>query len=580
MRSYFIAFVCLVSMWSCKPKIESAKSIEDEAFTSYTSRFDDQLWQVFPESGQWNGYHAVDSMLTIVDSLQLGKQLAFAATHQDSLRTFVFEKLTPNQQTDYKLIETALSQIEWQIKEEKAHVWNPSNYNVCGLFSDILDNNYDSLENRLANFSFKLNKVPAYYAAAKANIVNPTLEHTLLAISQNESSVSVFDEDLKAALLNTKWTEAQKAEIIAKADKAKLAVLDYVKWLKELKNSNPKDFRLGSELYEKKFKYEIQSRYSAQEVLVKALERKKYLHQKMNELADQLWPKYFGNTAKPDDNLLKIKLLIAEISKKHISADSFQLAIEKQIPDLTNFVKQKNLLYLDSTKPLVVRKEPAYMAGVAGASISSPGPYNTNGNTYYNVGSLAKMGKEEAESYLREYNYYILQILNIHEAIPGHYAQLVYSNKAPSIIKSILGNGTMIEGWAVYSELMMLENGYGNNEPEMWLMYYKWNLRSVCNTILDIGVHTNNLSKKEAIHLLVDEAFQQSAEAENKWKRATLTQVQLCSYFTGFTEICELREEIKKREGQNFDLKTFHESFLSYGSAPVQFIRELMLARK
>jgi uncharacterized protein (DUF885 family) len=243
---------------------------------------------------------------------------------------------------------------------------------------------------------------------------------------------------------------------------------------------------------------------------------------------------------------------------------------------LVEFIKNKNLIYIDPSKPLVVRKEPAYMAGVAGASISSPGPYDKNGNTYYNVGSLSGWDEATAESYLREYNQYILQILNIHEAIPGHYTQLVYANQSPSLIKSILGNGAMIEGWAVYTEKMMLENGYGNNDPAMWLMYYKWNLRSTCNTIIDYSIQVNNMQKESVIDLLTKEAFQQQAEAEGKWKRATLTQVQLCSYFTGFTEIVDLREAIKIKEKEQFDLKKFHETFLSFGSAPVKYIAELM----
>ena len=241
------------------------------------------------------------------------------------------------------------------------------------------------------------------------------------------------------------------------------------------------------------------------------------------------------------------------------------------------------MIDLDPSKPLVVRKEPAYMAGLAGASISSPGPYNKNGNTYYNVGSLAGWDQNRAESYLREYNYYILQILNIHEAIPGHYMQLIYSNQSPSIIKSIFGSGSMVEGWAVYSERMMLENGYGavgnSNEasPEMWLMYYKWNLRSTCNTILDYCVHTKNMAKEEAINLLMNEAFQQQAEAEGKWRRVSISQVQLCCYFTGYTEIYDFRETYKKLKGDKFNLKEFHEKFLSYGSAPVKYISALML---
>jgi hypothetical protein len=224
------------------------------------------------------------------------------------------------------------------------------------------------------------------------------------------------------------------------------------------------------------------------------------------------------------------------------------------------------------------------MAGVAGASISSPGPYDKEGDTFYNVGSLASYSNEDAESFLREYNKYILQILNIHEAIPGHYAQLVYSNQSPSMIKSIFGNGAMIEGWAVYTERMMLEEGWAKNtelngkveEDEMWLMYCKWHMRVVCNTILDYSLHNLNMSKEEGLNLLMNEAFQEKAEAEGKWKRATLTQVQLCSYFTGYSEIHDLRESLKQKQGNQFQLKKFHERFLSFGSAPVSEIKKLM----
>lgn len=417
--------------------------------------------------------------------------------------------------------------------------------------------------------------VPAYYEAAKANIKSPTIEHTELAIQQNLGGVTVFEDDLKKAIDSAKLDENEKKEILARAATAADAVKGYAEWLKKLDNKTPRSFRLGKELHSKKFDLEIQSSYSVDSIYAIAVAHKNDLHKKMVVLANELWPKYMGKSPKPADSLKLIRAVIDEISLKHVKRDSFQLAIEKQIPGLTEFVKQKDLIYLDPSKPLVVRKEPAYMAGVAGASVSAPGPYDKNANTYYNVGSLNGWTPERAESYLREYNNYSLQILNIHEAIPGHYAQLVYSNQSPSIIKSVLGNGAMVEGWAVYTEIMMLENGYGNNSPEMWLMYYKWNLRVTCNTILDISVHTRDMSKEQAMHLLADEAFQQQAEAEGKWRRVSLTQVQLCSYFTGFWEIYQFREELKKSMGDKFNLKEFHEKFLSYGSAPVKYIKQM-----
>jgi uncharacterized protein (DUF885 family) len=423
-----------------------------------------------------------------------------------------------------------------------------------------------------------MQNIPAYYEAAKKNIKNPTKEHTQLAIDQNLGGLSVFEKDLEDALKKDNTKKEIADGIRARAKEAITAIKDFADWLKNLKNETPRSFRLGKELYAKKFEYDIQSGYTADEIYKKALEHKEELHKQMFELSKQLWSKYLADKKMPENKLEAIKMMIDKLSLKHVAADSFQIAIEQQIPKLVEFIKQKDLIYIDPSKPLVVRKEPAYMAGVAGASISAPGPYDKNGNTYYNVGSLSGWDKEKAESYLREYNHYILQILNIHEAIPGHYTQLVYSNQSPSIIKAILGNGAMIEGWAVYTERMMLESGYGNNEPEMWLMYYKWNLRATCNTILDYGVHTKDLSKEDAMHLLIDEAFQQKAEAEGKWKRVSVTQVQLCSYFTGYTEIYDFREELKKKMGDKFNLKQFHEKFLSYGSAPVKYIKQLMLA--
>jgi uncharacterized protein (DUF885 family) len=297
----------------------------------------------------------------------------------------------------------------------------------------------------------------------------------------------------------------------------------------------------------------------------------------MLALTQKLWPVYFPEQPMPD-GLVAVKQMIARLSQKHVSRDSFLIAIRQQIPQLVKFVQTKNLLSQDLSKPLEVRPTPGYLQGVAGASISAPGPYDKEATTFYNVTPLTGYSAAQAESYLREYNYYMLQILNIHEAIPGHYTQLVYSNRAPSIVKSVLGNGAMVEGWAVYAEQMMLENGYGQQSPEMWLMWYKWNLRVALNAILDYSVQVNNMTQSEAIKLLTQEGFQEEAEAQEKWKRATLSQVQLSSYFAGYSEIVDLREELKKKKGKDFNLKAFHEQFLSYGSAPVKYIRKMMLA--
>jgi len=553
----------------------------NNAFDAYKNRFILATWKQNPAWASSEGFHLYDSILNVPDSDARKSELLFCSQHLDSLKCFNIITLSDNNKIDHHLITAHLQSTQWNINTFKSFIWNPANYNVCGDFAQMLANNYDSLDTRLRNFYIKLKNVPAYYEAAKLQVKNPTIEHTQLAIMQNQGGLSAFNEDLEDALTKSNLNETEKSELIARAEKATLAIKNYIDHLKNLNNSTPRSFRIGSELYAKKFEHNIQSGYTAAEICAKAMAHKIDLHNKMYAVTKKLWKQYIIDKALPQNKLLAIKQMIDTLSVNHVAADSFQTAIEQQIPMLTSFIKEKNLLYLDSSKPLVVRKEPAYMAGVAGASISSPGPYDAMGNTYYNVGSFSGWDSARIESYLREYNTYILQILNIHEAIPGHYAQLVYSNKSPSIIKSIFGNSAMVEGWAVYTELMMLENGYGksngNSEDEMMLMYYKWNLRSTCNTILDYNVHVKNLSKENAINFLINEAFQQKAEAEGKWKRVTVSQVQLASYFTGYTEIYDLREILKKKMGKSFNLKAFHEKFLSYGSAPVKYIKALML---
>lgn len=552
-------------------------------FKAFEDRFITEFWKQNPGWASYVGFHDYDSLLIIPNEESRNAEMAFCKSYLDSLNQFDQSKLSRTELTDLLMIRNQLESTIWYTEVFKGHEWNPSSYNVGGAFGIMINGRYAPLDERLRAMSTKMEQLDAYYEAAKANIKNPTVQHTDLAIMQNEGALAVFGSSLIDSVDASGLSHVEKENLLANIEFAKMAIQDYIDFLsmevKPTLKANARDFRIGKDLFTQKFQYDIVSTYSAEEVYEKAVETKVELHGKMLALTKDLWSTYFGTKAMPSDTLLAIRSMIDKLSLQHCHRDSFQATIEAQIPELTKFVNDHDLLFLDPEKPLVVRREPAYMAGVAGASISAPGPYDKFGDTYYNVGTLENYTADEAESYLREYNSYILQILNIHEAIPGHYAQLVYANQAPSLVKSIFGNGAMIEGWAVYTERMMLEEGYGNNSPEMWLMYYKWNLRTVCNTILDYSIHVNGMTEEQAMDLLVNQAFQQEAEAKGKWKRATLSQVQLCSYFTGFYEIMQLRNELKEKQGDAFKLKAFHEEFLSFGSAPVKYVRDMMLSK-
>jgi uncharacterized protein (DUF885 family) len=542
--------------------------------------FMDSMWHISPEAASVQGYHRYDSLLNIPDSTGRQHILAFADYADGKLKSFIYDSLSDLNKTDYKLIENYVASTRFYENEFKEYEWNPASYNIGDAMDYVINNNPAPLEEKLKNLTARLRKVPAYYAAAEYNIHKPTKEHTNLAIDQGKGLLEFFDHIFPDSVRVSKLTAEEKDAFNKNASAARAAVVNYTNWLRDLQKGfnkdNTRSFAIGKDLYAKKFNYDIQCGISSDEMYQKAVARKAVLHQEMYELVKQLWPANLDGIAMPKDTLTAIRAMIDHLSAKHCQRDSFMSTIEHQLPDLVQFINEKKLITLDPSKPLKVRKTPEYMAGVAGASINSPGPYDKNGNTYYNVTPLTGYTPAKAESYLREYNDYVLQILNIHEAIPGHYVQLIYANKSPSIVKTIFGNGAMIEGWACYVERMMIEAGY-HKSPEMQLFYDKWNLREACNFLLDYNVQVNGWTEDQVMDLLVREGFQQSAEAHEKYKRATLSQVQLTSYFSGLTEILELRDEMKKKLGDKFDLRAFHEQFLSYGSAPVKDIRALML---
>ena len=550
-------------------------------FSQFSEQFIAALWQQYPEASLWAGYGKYDDIITIPNQAARTASVAFSKAWLAKLAAFDIEQLSDSQKIDYHLIENRLKRDIWHTETFKSWQWNPANYNVSYGFATILNSRFKSDDEKLKLVLERLKYVPDYYQAAQENIDTPTIEYTQLAIAQNQGAFSVLNDELLEKLATSLLTAEEKQLFKQRFAAAKSAINGYVSFLTNLEkelteNGNARSFRIGEELYEQKFAFDIQSGYSAKQMYQKALEDKARVTAEMVKITDSLWPKYFADTPRPESDRDAIAKLIKHLSVKHVKRENFVSEIKRQIPELEKFVIENDLITLDPEKPLVVRETPEYMRGFAGASISAPGPYDKKENTYYNVSPLDGMSDEQAESYLREYNHWILQILNIHEAIPGHYTQLVYANESPSLVKSILSNGAMIEGWAVYTERMMLEQGYGNFEPEMWLMYYKWNLRVICNTILDYAIQVKGISREEGLDLLMNGAFQERAEAEGKWRRATLSQVQLTSYYSGYREIYDFREAQKQKLGDDFDLKAFHEEFLSFGSAPVKYIRQLM----
>jgi uncharacterized protein (DUF885 family) len=295
--------------------------------------------------------------------------------------------------------------------------------------------------------------------------------------------------------------------------------------------------------------------------------------------ANSLWTKYYPSQSKPKDSLQMVQMVLDKIQLQHATPAAFFDSLTSQVNQLKAFIVQKDLFDFDTAAtPIKVRIMPEYARGFSVANAEFTPPYQKKGTTYYNIDDLTLYPAEKAESVLREYNNYSSQLLSIHEAVPGHCVQGIYNNKKSNdVVRAVFQNGAMIEGWAVYAESMMLENGWGNHSPEMELIHDKLKLRELANVIIDYELQCQNASQESLVNLMVKECFQTGAQAEEKYHRATVSQVQLCSYYSGSTAIQSLREDYKKKMGDKYSLKDFHEKFLSYGSSPVKYIRERMM---
>ncbi|KQY90584.1 DUF885 domain-containing protein [Pelomonas sp. Root1444] len=541
-----------------------------ESFVALTSdRFIEALWKLDPDAAVAAGRFDFAASLTLPSAAQRQRRRAFLNKWQGVFDCAPGMQLSPSERMDCAILSAKIKSDLWRLDTLREWAWNPSEYNPAGNIDLILNTDWAPLQERVKALHARIRQLPAFYAEARKSLSGVTREHTELALQQAPGVLAVLD-DVESHAQQVGMGSLMEPALRA----ARQAVAGYQAHLKRLLPAARRPWRLGAALYEPKFAHDIQSAASGRETYELALKRREEVLDSMQAQAAALWPSVIGPDAPPADRFALIGRVIAKLSEHHVARERFVDEIRAQIPQLEAWVRDKDLLTQDASKPLTVRETPVYQRGVAGASIEAPGPYRPQDRTFYNVTPLDELSPEQAESTLREYNHWILQILNIHEAIPGHYTQLVYANRAPSKVKALFGSGSMVEGWAVYGERVMIESGY-EASPEMTLMYGKWHLRSVTNTILDYSVHVLGMDEKAALDLLVRQAFQTEREAQEKWRRVQLTSVQLTSYFSGYSEIFALREQLKSRPG--FSLKAFHEQFLSYGSAPVRLIAAEML---
>ncbi|MHC4994147.1 MAG: DUF885 domain-containing protein, partial [Planctomycetota bacterium] len=310
--------------------------------------------------------------------------------------------------------------------------------------------------------------------------------------------------------------------------------------------------------------------------------RVREVHDMMYRIVQPLYLKKYPQTHFPDNPSAEYKRAIIRFGLELAYAqqperDKVVATGEASLEATRKFLEEKDVITL-VPDPIEIIIMPEFQRGVSLAYCDSPGPLETNLKTFYAVSPLPEdWTDEQVDSFLREYNFRSLDVLTIHEAMPGHFIQLAHSNRYPGKLRHLLGSGVFVEGWACYSEWMMCEEGFLEEDPLMKLITLKWYLRDATNALLDQAVHVDGISREDAMRLMVEDAFQEEREAAGKWTRAQLTSAQLSTYFVGYLEHVATRQAAERAWGDRFDLKTYHDKILSFGSPPPRFARALLL---
>ena len=425
----------------------------------------------------------------------------------------------------------------------------------------------------------RLNLLPHLYEQIRGTLdpqrVPPI--HAETAVKQNRGLISILDNMVKPH--REKLDESDRKHLDRAIAKAIDATEQHQQWLeKELLPNAKGNFRIGSKLFDAKLEFSLGSKLSRADIRERAEFELRRVRAEMYSIARNLTPVAdLQEKPTPEQQQAVIAAALEKAYAEIPPRDGIVDFAKKSLEMTTEFVRKHDLVTIPND-PLEIILMPEFQRGVSIAYCDSPGPLDVGQKTYYAVSPIpADWTEKQVGSFLREYNFRSIHDLTIHEAMPGHFLQLAHSNRSPRRLRALLSSGTFVEGWGVYSEQLMSEEGFLDRDPLMRLIALKWYLRGVANSILDQAIHVDGMNREEAMKLMVHDTFQEEREAALKWVRAQLTSTQLSTYFVGYQEHRDLRTAAEKAWADKFTLKRYHDGTLSFGSPPVRFVKALLL---
>ena len=548
----------------------------DHQFSELVDRYVDEFTALSPVSATYLGDHRYDGELDHVTTGAREQKASFLQLYLADLEGIDRNQLSRANQVDALLLRNSLQEDLWRLEDLQEWAWNPTRYTALAgdaLYS-LLARDFAPLEERLVHVADRLEQFPRLFEEIRATLEPERVPkiHAETAVKQNRGVNSILENSVVPYL--GELPEQQRARLEQAMTTARSVIDEHQKWLETvLLPAAQGDFRIGAEKFDIKLGFMLQSKMDRAAIRRRAEERMVQVREQMLVLAEEILGEKRPGSSQQETIQAALEVVYEDRPQRGGIVDTAKASLAQA----TDFVRAKNIVTVP-TDPVEIIIMPEFRRGVSLAYCDSPGPLDKGQMTFYAVSPLPESWTiEQDESFLREYNDMSVQVLTIHEAVPGHYLQIAHGNAYPSTLRAVLSSGPFIEGWAVYSEGVMQRQGYLDDDPRFHLILLKWYLRDIANALIDQAIHTEGMTEEAAMDLMVTQAFQEEREAAGKWVRAQLTSAQLSTYFVGFLEHSDLRAEVEKSWGAEFDLQIYHDTVLSFGAPPVHYVRALML---
>ncbi len=553
------------SSWAAAPVTKAASN--DAQFETLVDDFVFGTLALSPTTATASGYH-LHHGVSLDDAWDDFTAAGIAASqgllHDIDARIGRLDtaSLNAEQKADVDIMRGALGASKLELDEIQSYRHNPTTYVEIignGLYSPYVLQ-YASAPERYRHIINRLQKIPEVIRQAEANLMDAPEIWNRVAREENDGNVALIDTTLRSGCP----TEARMRYDQAAA--AAIASLQgFNRWLEDHLAEHVSDWRLGKDLYAKKFRLSLATGKTPEALLAEAEADLVKTQAEMGRLAA---PK-------------SVEQALADVARQHATAATYMASAKQSLAAATAFVKSKDLLTLPPNANLDVIDTPEFMRGVYGVGgfNSAPALEPKLGAFYWVTPIPANWPQARIDSKLREYNDSGMQHLTVHEAMPGHYVQAEYVNelqpRSRRLLRNIVGNGPYIEGWAVYAQQLMADQGYLSDTPGYRLTLQKQLLRVLANTILDIRLQTMKMTDRQALDLMTLSAYQETEEATAKLQRAKLSSCQLPTYYAGYKGWLQLREHYQAAHA-GFNLKTFHESALKEGAVPLPVLDRLL----